>query len=515
MSQASTPHLSQTSVPRSAQWLADHRWLYVIPVLLPLSKAYAVAGALSSRLLRRRTGELRRHRRRVARMQARVRERARRGEGGLISTARPQWRSMSPSRTTSYKDGAFLVPAKLDGILQVDTERRTVTVGPAVTMGRLTAALPRGWTLPVVPELEDLTVGGLIMGYGIETSSHRYGLFADNVESCEVLLADGEVVVADRTHRTDLFHALPWSRGTLGLLTSVQLRMVPAHPWVRLSYHRLGSAAALTECIASYSAGPHPPDFVEGFHFSPTEGVVVTGTLVDRPHARDGVVNQMGRWYKPWFHEHARTQCRLRRNTEYVPLRDFYFRHSRSIYWAAEMLAPSTNHPLFRYTLGWLMPPKIAFLKRSETPGIRRLYLQATATQEALVPVRALPEAIEKCREAFHVDRMWLCPVTLRRSEPGGMVSPGTPDGLYIDIAVVFETPEPVRRGLPWDARQATRTFEAWLLDNGGFQVPYVATHMTREEFWSMFDGRPYFAARKKYGAEGSFLDIYDKAGCN
>ncbi|MEU3354599.1 FAD-binding oxidoreductase [Streptomyces sp. NPDC037389] len=507
--------MNQTPVPRSVQWLADHRWLYVVPVLLPLSKAYALAEALSSRLLGRRAGALRRHRRRVARMQARVRERERQGGDGPLCTARPQWRSVSHSRTTSYKDGAFLVPVKLDGILHVDTERRTVTVGPAVTMGRLTAALPRGWTLPVVPELEDLTVGGLVMGYGIETSSHRHGLFADNVESCGVLLADGEVVVADRTHHTDLFHALPWSRGTLGLLTSVQLRIVPAAPWVRLTYHRLGSASALAECVESYSTGPDAPDFVEGFHFSPTEGVVVTGTLVDHPRARDGTVNRMGRWYKPWFHEHARARCRQRRNVEYVPLRDFYFRHSRSIYWAAEMLVPSGNHPLFRYTLGWLMPPKIAFLKRTETPGIRRMYLRNTATQEALVPVRALPEAIEKCREVFHVDRMWLCPVTLRRTEPEGMVSPGTADGLYVDIAVVFETPEPVRLGRPWDARRATREFEAWLLDNGGFQVPYVASHMTREEFWSMFDSRLHLDARRKYGAEGAFLDIYDKVSCD
>ncbi|MET9415644.1 FAD-binding oxidoreductase [Streptomyces klenkii] len=368
--------------PRSAQWLADHRWLYVVPVLLPLSKAYALAEALNSRLLQRRSGAPRRHRQRVARMQARVREREPRGGGALLCTARPQWRSMSPSRNESYKDGAFLVPAQLDDVLRVDTERGTVTVGPAVTMGRLTAALPRGWTLPAVPELEGLTVGGLIMGYGIETSSHRYGLFANNVESCEVLLADGEVVTADRTRHADLFHALPWSRGTLGLLTSVRLRMVPAGPWVRLSHHRLGSAAELTQCIESYSSSPRPPE----------------------------------------------ARCRLRRNVEYVPLRDFHFRHSRSIYWAAEMLVPSGNHPLFRYALGWLMPPKAAFLKRTETPGIRRMYLRNTATQEALVPLRTLPEAIEKCREAFHVDRMWLCPVTLRRTEPYGA------EGSFLDI---------------------------------------------------------------------------------
>ena len=43
-------------------------------------------------------------------------------------------------------------------------------------MGQLThALLPLGYTIPVLPELDDLTVGGLVSGVGIETSSHRYG----------------------------------------------------------------------------------------------------------------------------------------------------------------------------------------------------------------------------------------------------------------------------------------------------------------------------------------------------
>jgi len=35
-----------------------------------------------------------------------------------------------------------------------------VRVEPLVSMGQLTATLnPLGWTLPIVPELDDLTVG--------------------------------------------------------------------------------------------------------------------------------------------------------------------------------------------------------------------------------------------------------------------------------------------------------------------------------------------------------------------
>ena len=52
----------------------------------------------------------------------------------------------------------------------------------------------RGWTLPVVPELDDLTVGGLVMGGGIESTSHKYGLFHYICRRLEMVTADAEVV---------------------------------------------------------------------------------------------------------------------------------------------------------------------------------------------------------------------------------------------------------------------------------------------------------------------------------
>lgn len=49
-------------------------------------------------------------------------------------------------------------------------------------------------------------------------------------------------------------------------------------------------------------------------------------------------VNAIGRWYKPWFFKHVESY--LKRNetgTEYIPLRDYYHRHSRSIFWELQV----------------------------------------------------------------------------------------------------------------------------------------------------------------------------------
>jgi len=63
-------------------------------------------------------------------------------------------------REGMYKKTMCNISVNLIDILKVDTERQVVLVEPLVSMGQLTATLnPLGWTLPIVPELDDLTVG--------------------------------------------------------------------------------------------------------------------------------------------------------------------------------------------------------------------------------------------------------------------------------------------------------------------------------------------------------------------
>ena len=80
-------------------------------------------------------------------------------------------------------------------ILEINEDKRIVTVEPMVTIGKLNDFLVgQGWTLPVVPELDDLTIGGLVMGGGIESTSHKYGLFQYICKRFEMVLGDGRKV---------------------------------------------------------------------------------------------------------------------------------------------------------------------------------------------------------------------------------------------------------------------------------------------------------------------------------
>ena len=93
---------------------------------------------------------------------------------GLVCTARKPWIAVG-MRNVDYKRARhFEVDlSSFRNILEIDKERMIAKVEPLVNMGQITrATCPMNLTLAVVAELDDLTVGGLINGYGIEGSSH-------------------------------------------------------------------------------------------------------------------------------------------------------------------------------------------------------------------------------------------------------------------------------------------------------------------------------------------------------
>lgn len=79
-----------------------------------------------------------------------------------MCTARPGWMAVS-LREGKYKKTLQKIHVNLVDVLQIDQEKRVVRVEPLATMGQVTAQLiPLGWTLPIVPELDDLTVGNVL-----------------------------------------------------------------------------------------------------------------------------------------------------------------------------------------------------------------------------------------------------------------------------------------------------------------------------------------------------------------
>ena len=159
------------------------------------------------------------------------------------------------------------------------------------------------------------------------------------------------------------------------------------------------------------------------------------------------------------------------------------------------------------------MPPKIAFLKLTQSETIRAYYENKHVCQEVLMPIVNLKDSVEFFHGNFECYPLWLCPHRIHRTEPQGLLKPdeGVEDHeMFVDIGAWY-APGSVLRGEPYDSRRAVRTMQDYAIAHRGYQCLYAVTELTREEFRRMFDCRLYDDVRQKYHAQGVFMDAYDK----
>ncbi len=521
---------------RFTDFMTRHRVGVIVGFCLPASKLFDLGNKARQWVQRKRSSPAD-HDARVREIQAQVQRWAAQPADRRLPmcTDRAPWVNLSTRFVN--KDALHRIRlGNLRSILRIDEERLTVTTEPLVTVGEITRELvARGYMLAVTLEVEDATVGGLAMAVGMTTHSHKVGLYQETVVAYEVVCGDGRLVRATAEEHADLFGALPWSHGTLGLLVSLELRIIPVQSHVRLRYEPVRSQAEYCARLHALSCGADRPDFVEATVFSKEEAVVMSGDFAT-PTTPDELarVNPVNRWYKPWFFEHVRSFLHGQGGEEFVPLRDYLHRHDRAIFWTLRDMIPFGNHPLFRYTLGWMCPPKIQFLKLTTTPGIRELTFTKQVFQDIVLPLDSLPRAIELSEHLFDIYPVLVYPCAifdhgehsgqLRPPRPSTRV-PGTaipggpggsspaapkPFGMYNDLGV-YGVPAAVKRGEPYNATLAMRAMEHFTREVGGYSFLYADTFMTEDELREMFDHTLYDRVRKAYGAEGAFPTLYEK----
>ncbi|XP_013414441.1 delta(24)-sterol reductase [Lingula anatina] len=484
--------------------LINYRWVFVCFFLLPISVIYDVFYFVRNWIVFKLNSAPKLHDKKVQDVQRQVKQWASDGCQTQMCTARPGWMTVS-FRQGLYKRTMRNINVNLIDILEVDTtNRQVVRVEPLATMGQITATLnPLGWTLPVLPELDDLTVGGLIMGVGIETSSHKYGLFQHCCVAFELVLADGSVVKCSKDENPDLFYAVPWSYGTLGFLVSADIKIIPAKKYLRMEYKPVHSFNEILRVFEEETKKKTGNEFVEGLMYSENEAVIMTGNMTN--DAPSDKINSIGNFWKPWFFKHVEGFLRTGPGVEYIPLRHYYHRHTRSIFWELQDIIPFGNHPVFRYLFGWMVPPKISLLKLTQGETIKRMYEQHQMIQDMLVPMADLGSALKCFHKEVKLYPLWLCPFYLPNLP--GMVHPkGDKDAMYVDIGAYGEP-----KVNNFDPVKTTRNIEEFVRKVQGFQMLYADSYMTREEFREMFDHTLYDKMRGQLNCKKAFPEVYDK----
>jgi FAD-linked oxidoreductase len=125
-------------------------------------------------------------------------------------------------------EGVLLRPGGLTAVRSVDTSSGLVTVEAGLPLHAFNRVLDEhGLALANMGDIQEQTVAG-----ALQTATHGTGRdvagLASQVAGLEMVLADGSVVTCSRAERPGLFDAARAGLGTLGIITAITWKTVPA-----------------------------------------------------------------------------------------------------------------------------------------------------------------------------------------------------------------------------------------------------------------------------------------------
>ena len=281
-----------------------------------------------------------------------------------------------------------------DEIIEIDPERRICIAEPGVPFCKIVdRTLPLGFVPIVVPELKTITIGGAVAGCSIESMSYIYGGFHDTCLEYEIITAKGEVLTCtpDNEHSL-IFQMMHGSFGTVGILSRLVFRLIPAKPFVHLRHETHTSIDSYLASIWSHFER-RDVDFMDGIIHSPSHLVLCVGDFVD-----SAPYTNRYDWLKVYY------QSTAERREDYLKTPHYFFRYDQGV----------TNvHP--KSFIGRLLFGK--FLGSSQilrlAEKLRWLLLsddRPDVTVDTFIPFSRLKEFLEWYAKDFGHFPLWVVP---------------------------------------------------------------------------------------------------------
>ena len=194
-------------------------------------------------------------------------------------------------------DGVIVSLDKLQGVIDVDAGSRVARVHAGTRLYALGAALAqRGLAMENLGDINVQSIAGAT-STGTHGTGLGFGNLATQIAAMKFVTADGRELVASPAENPQLFDGGRIALGSLGVLTEVSLRLVPAF---RLRLER--GKMDLEECLAQADALVAANRSFEFYWMPHTESVLTKKwNTTDAPIDKSGI----GRWISDVLLENA------------------------------------------------------------------------------------------------------------------------------------------------------------------------------------------------------------------
>lgn len=155
--------------------------------------------------------------------------------------------------TIADTSGTLISAANMPPVLELDSARKVVRVSGHLRYGDIATWLhERGWAVANLASLPHISIAGAI-ATGTHGSGDRIGTLASAVAKLEIVRADGSVHTVSRGDAN--FAGLVVGLGAFGMVTAVELDVVPTFDVTQHVYQQLPLAAAIEHYDAITSLG--------------------------------------------------------------------------------------------------------------------------------------------------------------------------------------------------------------------------------------------------------------------
>ena len=148
----------------------------------------------------------------------------------IVKTAEKRVRVIGTGRSSANIVGGaetLISLLKYNHVIDIDKEKMRITVQAGITLKLLINELEQeGWCLPSLPDIDDITLGG-VLATGTHGTGHDAVLLSGYMVGCNLIKADGTVIAI--SEESDLLEAVRVSVGVLGIMSTITLQCSPIY----------------------------------------------------------------------------------------------------------------------------------------------------------------------------------------------------------------------------------------------------------------------------------------------